>query len=68
MKQFGFVVYDMYGNINCRLFLSSVLAQLDMSFACKEGAFRKSHLFATPEQRKAFAWNPDPHLAAPVKE
>jgi FkbM family methyltransferase len=66
MKQFGFVAYDMWGH-NYRPF-DGALAQVDMAFVREEGAFRKSHVFATPEQRMALAWNPDSHRAAAAKK
>ena len=50
MKQFGFVVYDMYG-LNYRP-LDNALAQVDMIFVREDGVFRKSHAFATPKQRQ----------------
>jgi hypothetical protein len=66
MKQFGFVVYDMWG-LNYRPF-DNALVQVDMAFVREEGAFRGSHVFATLEQRKAFAWNLDSRLATLAKK
>jgi FkbM family methyltransferase len=66
MKQFGFVVYDMWG-LNYRPF-DKALVQVDMAFVREEGAFRGSHVFATPEQRKEFAWNLDSRLATLAKK
>jgi FkbM family methyltransferase len=51
MKQYGFVVYDIWGH-NYRPF-DGALAQVDMAFVREQGAFRTTHVFATPEQRKA---------------
>jgi FkbM family methyltransferase len=61
MKEFGFVVYDIYG-FNYRP-LDQALAQIDMVFVREDGRFRESHVFATPEQRKAFVRNWGPPLA-----
>jgi FkbM family methyltransferase len=66
MKEYGFVVYDIWGH-NYRPY-DNALAQVDMAFVREEGVFRQSHVFATPEQRKAFAWTPDPLLATGVKK
>jgi FkbM family methyltransferase len=52
MEELGFVVYDIFGS-NYRPF-DNALAQVDMVFVRKNGSFRKSHVFATPEQRRAF--------------
>lgn len=49
MKDRGFVVYDAWG-FNYRPY-DGALAQLDMTFVRVAGQFRKSHVFATPEQR-----------------
>jgi len=49
MGQMGFVVYDIFG-FNYRP-LDGALAQVDMIFVPERGMFRRSHAFATPEQR-----------------
>ncbi|MFI5096538.1 MAG: FkbM family methyltransferase [Candidatus Acidiferrales bacterium] len=51
MKQYGFVIYDIYG-FNYRP-LDNALGQVDMVFVQEGGRFRRSHAFATPEQRAA---------------
>ena len=51
MKQFGFVVYDIWG-FNYRPF-DGALCQIDMAFVREHGPFRKHDVFATPEQRQA---------------
>ncbi|PYU50567.1 MAG: FkbM family methyltransferase [Acidobacteria bacterium] len=51
MKQCGFVAYDIFG-VNYRP-LDGALAQVDMIFVREDGPFRRSHAFATPEQREA---------------
>jgi FkbM family methyltransferase len=51
MKELGFIVYDLFG-FNYRPF-DNALAQVDMVFVRENGSFRKHHVFATPEQRKA---------------
>ncbi len=53
MKEFGFVVYDIFGS-NYRPF-DNALSQVDMVFVREQGPFRESHVFATPEQRKELA-------------
>ncbi len=50
MKEYGFVVYDIY-SFNYRPF-DNALAQVDMAFVRERGRFRESHVFATPEQRQ----------------
>ncbi len=50
MKQYGFVVYDFCGFLY-RPF-DNALSQVDMVFVREQGLFRRSHVFATPEQRK----------------
>ncbi len=52
MKQYGFAVYDIYG-FNYRP-LDHALGQVDMVFVQEEGPFRKTHAFATPEQRAEY--------------
>jgi len=49
MKTAGFVAYDIFP-VNYRP-LDGALAQLDMIFVREDGLFRRSHAFATPEQR-----------------
>jgi len=61
MKQYGFAVYDVFG-FNYRP-LDNALCQVDMVFVQERGPFRKSHAFATPEQRAAQARNLEPFLA-----
>jgi hypothetical protein len=34
----------------------------DMVFVREDGPLRASQAFATPQQRKALAWKPDPRL------
>ena len=51
MKQSGFVVYDIFGGHYRPL--DRALAQVDMVFVREDGLFRRSHAFATPEQREA---------------
>jgi hypothetical protein len=53
MKDRGFVVYDAWGFLYRPY--DEALAQLDMAFVRQDGVFRKSHVFATPEQRKRMA-------------
>lgn len=53
MKQYGFVVYDVWG-FNYRPF-DGALCQLDMAFVREHGPFRKHSVFATPQQRTAMA-------------
>jgi FkbM family methyltransferase len=49
MKSKGFVPYDIYG-LQYRP-LDSALSQIDIAFVKEDGQFRKSHQYATPEQR-----------------
>lgn len=51
MKQSGFVAYDIFA-VNYRP-LDGALAQVDMIFVREDGPFRRSHAFATPDQREA---------------
>jgi FkbM family methyltransferase len=51
MKQRGFVVYDVYGASYRPL--DDALSQLDLTFVREQGLFRRSHVFANPEQRHA---------------
>ena len=51
MKQSGFVVYDIFGGHYRPL--DGALAQVDMVFVREDGPFRKSHAYASPEQREA---------------
>ena len=60
MKEWGFVAYDVFNFLYRPL--DNALAQMDMIFVREAGLFRKTHAFATPEQRKALAWKPDPRL------
>ncbi|MBE7438819.1 MAG: FkbM family methyltransferase [Spirochaetales bacterium] len=48
MKQRDFALYDVIGK-NYRL-LDNALAQLDLAFVKRNGIFRESNLYATPEQ------------------
>jgi FkbM family methyltransferase len=51
MKQYGLVVYDVFG---CHYRpLDNALCQLDMVFVQEQGSFRQTHVYATPEQRAA---------------
>lgn len=50
MKELGFVPYDIFG-FQYRL-LDGALGQLDMIFVREDGFFRRSHAYATPEQRQ----------------
>jgi FkbM family methyltransferase len=51
MEDRGLVVYDAWGFLY-RPF-DGALAQIDVAFVRQDGLFRKSHVFATPEQRKS---------------
>jgi FkbM family methyltransferase len=51
MKNSGFVVYDIYG-FHYRP-LDNALCQVDMVFVREQSRFRKTHIYATPEQRAA---------------
>ena len=53
MKEFGFVAYDVCGFLY-RPF-DDALSQVDVVFVREQGRFRKSHVYATAEQRKALA-------------
>jgi len=59
MKQLGFVVYDVWGFLY-RPF-DNALCQLDIAFVREDGPFRKSHVYATPEQRKKMAFALEGH-------
>src|SRR5713226_9564640 len=61
MKELGFVAYDVFG-FSYRPF-DNALCQVDMAFVREDGLFRKAHVYATPEQRRALAQNPEPHAA-----
>ena len=50
MKEYGFVVYDLWG-FNYRP-LDGALAQIDVLFVREDGRFRASHAFSTPEERR----------------
>jgi FkbM family methyltransferase len=58
MRERGFVVYDMWGMLYRPL--DGALAQVDMEFVRADSVLRKEHGFATPEQRKSFAWKLQP--------
>ncbi len=49
MKERGFVVHDIFGGLFRPR--DGALAQVDMSFVKENGLFRKSHAYATPNQR-----------------
>ena len=49
MNELGFVVYDVYGFLYRPL--DNALCQVDMVFVREHGFFRKTHVYATPEQR-----------------
>lgn len=49
MKSKGYVPYDIYG-LQYRP-LDGALSQIDIAFVQEDGQFRKSHHYATPEQR-----------------
>ncbi len=53
MKQYGFVVYDIFA-FKYRP-LDDALSQVDIVFVQEGGRFRRSHAYATPEQRAAQA-------------
>lgn len=53
MKEFGFVAYDICGLIYRPL--DGALSQIHMVFVREDGMFRKSHAFATAEQRAELA-------------
>lgn len=50
MKELGFVAYDLYG-LHYRP-LDGALAQIDLVFVREAGRFRKSHAYATAQQRQ----------------
>jgi FkbM family methyltransferase len=54
MQERGFVVYDMWGMLYRPL--DGALAQADIAFMRADSALRENQAFATPEQRKNFAW------------
>jgi FkbM family methyltransferase len=60
MKKQGFVVYDIFGGHN-RL-LDNALGQIDIVFTKENGFFRKSHDFASKEQREEFTRKRKRHL------
>ncbi len=66
MKELGFVAYDVFGFLYRPL--DNALAQADMAFVREKGPFRRSHAFATPEQRKELKWKADPRLGIPGKK
>lgn len=51
MKELGFVAYDVCGFLYRPL--DDALSQVDMIFVREDGRFRKSHAYATPDQRDA---------------
>ena len=51
MNDHGFVVYDAWGFLYRPY--DGALLQLDVAFVPQDGLFRKSHVYATPEQRKS---------------
>jgi FkbM family methyltransferase len=51
MKELGFVAYDLFGFLYRPL--DNALCQVDIVFVPLNSALRKSHDFATPEQRQA---------------
>jgi FkbM family methyltransferase len=53
MKNRGLVVYDAWGFLYRPY--DGALSQLDLAFVRQNGPFRKSHVYATPEQRKRLA-------------
>jgi FkbM family methyltransferase len=55
MQEQGFVVYDMWGMLHRPL--DGALAQVDLAFVRKDSALRAEQAFATPEQRRQFAWD-----------
>lgn len=57
MKDHGFVAYDAWGFLYRPY--DGALAQVDMAFVRQSGPLRKSHVFATPEQRKSMATSLD---------
>lgn len=61
MKDLGFVVYDLYPILYRPL--DNALAQVDLLFVREHGLFRRSHAYATPEQRKSLDRQLDPLLA-----
>jgi FkbM family methyltransferase len=63
MKELGFVAYDICGVLYRPL--DGALAQADFVFVREHGMFRKSHAYATPEQRKELALPPEHRFAVP---
>jgi hypothetical protein len=67
MKERGFVAYDVYGFLYRPL--DNALSQMDVAFVREDGLFRKSHAYATAEQRHAItAQSYEPSLAASGKK
>lgn len=60
MKELGFVAYDICGFLYRPL--DNALCQVDMVFVREQGLFRKSHVYATSEQREAIANSQAPSL------
>lgn len=65
MLDLGYVVYDIFGGNN-RL-LDNALGQVDICFVKEDGFFRKTHHYATQEQRRKFTKMRVTHLN-PVKK
>ncbi|WP_448192674.1 FkbM family methyltransferase [Azospirillum sp. sgz301742] len=51
MDKLGLVPYDIFGQLY-RL-VDGALAQVDVAFVKRDGIFRTTHVYATPEQRRA---------------
>jgi FkbM family methyltransferase len=66
MKGAGFVPYDLFG-FQYRL-LDGALSQLDMIFVREDGLLRRSHAYATPEQRRVQDRESNLYLAKKRKE
>jgi FkbM family methyltransferase len=66
MKGVGFVPYDLFG-FQYRL-LDGALSQLDMIFVREDGLLRRSHAYASPEQRQAQDREFNAYLAKKQKE
>jgi FkbM family methyltransferase len=66
MKTVGFVAYDIFA-VNYRP-LDGALAQVDMIFVREDGPFRRTHAFATPEQREASNREMKAHFAEQARK
>jgi FkbM family methyltransferase len=53
MNERGFVAYDVWGFLYRPY--DGALSQIDVAFVRQDGLYRRSHVFATPEQRKRMA-------------